>query len=345
MNEDSLREGFADGAWEVSPSRDVLGDVFADVGRRRTKHRVRVGSACAVVVVVGLVVGGAAWLRPASSHHPLRTQPLTGTANPVPTRTTNSDAVLHQGDRVRVQGQVLFAPGKAPEICAPTPQPDILISPPPAPSCHGFGLTLSKADPGLLAGRQVVAGVTTGDAVFTGIYRGSRLDVATQAPATTPASAPVRFRVPCAAPAGGWKSSPDYNIEDMGGVGAYKAKHPDEVINIVMAHASARQPVLVVAVTDPAAARAALGTQYKRRLCVVKSLYTQAQVKSSRRALDRLERSNPSAGLLSYGYGAAPSEQVKIWVRAMARTPQLDALIKAAPAGLINLDTWMHRIT
>jgi hypothetical protein len=114
---------------------------------------------------------------------------------------------VRNGDRVQVDGQVIAAPGKPVVYCIPvaTDLPAIVGEGPKAPKCEpGAELTLTGVAVDKLPQLTTVQGVQSGFAHLEGIWTDGTIAVDKQGPVVEDRPDGIG-KVPCAAPAGGWK--------------------------------------------------------------------------------------------------------------------------------------------
>lgn len=248
----------------------------------------------------------------------------------------DNDALLvRPGDKVRVSGQVIAAPGKTPVYCPPTIDPLIGYRPgkEPAPACADqFAIKLNGVNLNNLTNLKVIKGVRTGTAALTGIWHDHTIDVQQQsAPITLP---PVnRAELTCPAPAGGWKSQPS-NINSTV-VTDFLAAHADQIDGPIYRYpngTSRNAPVVIligVAHGDPAAFRQAFEKVYHGNLCVAPVLLSRNDAARVTTAVGDL-MSRRDLGIISAGgpgvYGG-PAD-----VTVAAYTPGLKTAL--APIGL-----------
>lgn len=333
--ENRVRDSLDGDAWQITPSRDLVAQASAQV--RRTRRR-RAGLGSVAAVAVALVAGVAI----DTSTGPAPAAPSTDTSTPSP---TTNQGIVRPGDLVRVQGTVYAPSGRTPELCGTLQIIDTL---PAGVGCNE-ALTLSHLDPSQLTtpSAALAAPGILGTATFTGVWYPGHLDVRSQT-AGEPAQTDDTFtdslkHVPCPTPPGGWRSSPGGAISppDMAGVEDYKAAHPTEVLSVAVFH-PAGGTVIVLAVTDPAAAEAALAANFTGRLCVVRSRWTTAEVTAVHNAVHQLGLTDPTAGLSNGGTTVSPDGQLAIGVSAIARDPAVDRLLRQAPPGLVQFNALLQ---
>jgi hypothetical protein len=251
----------------------------------------------------------------------------------------NDALLVKPGDKVRVSGQVIAAPGKQPVFCAP--QIDPLIGYPSAvpPSCQDdFAVQLTGIDLTRLTDLTTIKGIRTGTATLTGIWGNHSLNVQQQsAPTTTP---PVQeSEPPCPAPAGGWKAQPS-NV-DSKAVTDFLTAHADDVDGPVLRYpngTSRNAPVVVmigVAHGDLQAFRQEFEKVYRGNLCVAPVLLSRTDNQRVTNAVSQLMgrkelgiRSAAGAGI----YGGPALVQV------LAYTPEVKAALTPIGLDLIRVD-------
>ena len=263
--ENRLRDSLDGDTWQITPSRDLIAQASAHVRRTRRRRRAGLGS------VAGLAAALVAGVAIVKSTAPAPAAPSPNTTAPSP---ATNQGIVRPGDLVRVGGTVYAPSGRSPELCGALQIVDTL---PAHALCHS-PLVLIHFDPSQVTtpSAALAAPGILGTGTFTGIWHPGHLDVRSQT-AGEPSQTDDTFtdslrHVPCPTPPGGWKSSTGGAISppDMAGVEDYKAAHPTEVLSVAVFH-PAGGTVIVLAVTDPATAEAALAANYTGRLCIVQS--------------------------------------------------------------------------
>ncbi|MEU4194757.1 hypothetical protein AB0E69_22850 [Kribbella sp. NPDC026611] len=248
----------------------------------------------------------------------------------------DNDALLVKpGDKVRVTGKVIAAPGKTPVYCPQLVDPLIGYAPgkEPAPTCTDqFAIRLNGVNLDGLTDPKVVKGVRTGTATLTGIWHDHTIDVQQQsAPIALP---PVNRAEPnCPAPVGGWKPRPS-NINSAV-VTNFLAAHADQIDGPILRYpdgSSRNAPVVVmigVAHGDPAVFRQAFEQVYHGNLCIAPVLLSRNDAARVTGAVGDL-MSRRDLGIISSGgpglYGGPASVAVVVY------TPELKTAL--APIGL-----------
>ncbi|MEV5964134.1 hypothetical protein AB0L70_20360 [Kribbella sp. NPDC051952] len=210
-------------------------------------------------------------------------------------QTPNDDLLVKPGDKVRVSGRVVAAPGKPAVFCAPLAVNAIGYPPgqEPAPSCPAeFAVTLRGVDLARLTGARVTKGVRTGTATLTGIWGADRsIDVQEQAAPTEVVQTPLP-ELPCPPPAGGWVSKPS-NVSSPA-VQAFLDAHADQLMGPVVYYpnGTARNaPVVImigVAHGDLAALRSAFEQVYAGNLCMTPVLLSRGDTDRISNAFQQL---------------------------------------------------------
>lgn len=151
---------------------------------------------------------------------------------------------------------------------------------------------------------------------------------------------------PCPAPRGGWLLTSRTQIQQRT-LEHYShfAHHHDLVSIAFFDHGS----VLTVASSDPARTRAVLGPYWRRQLCVVKARYTRATLIGVGNRLERLMTSRRSAelGWITGAGGTGPlndDAQPTTSVQVLLETPQLRALLRRLPRGLVVVDAALRPV-
>jgi hypothetical protein len=190
------------------------------------------------------------------------------------------------------------------------------------------------------------AGALEGWADVAGVYHEAGVVTVTAQHPYHPGPGPgvVPDQPPCPAPRGGWPAGgKDVNL-DLTALQSYSGAHPGSVIMPALLRPSRRQ-VLVYALTagDPAPVEAALRPTYGPALCVVRSLYSQAQIESAAAAFAPDAPPSRRAGFLVVGSGGlARDEQVVVDVALVRVTREVAALAARQPSGLVRLHPWLY---
>ncbi len=251
----------------------------------------------------------------------------------------NDKFLVKPGDKVRVSGKIIAAPGKTPVFCAPLAERAIGYPPgkEPAPKCpDDFAVELNGLTMDQVAGAKTIKGVRTGSAAVTGIWRDGAIDVqqVSAAISETPTALP---KLPCAAPAGGWPSKPS-NIASAA-VKTFLAAHADQVYGPITFYpngTSRGAPVVMmagVAHGDLAAFREAFEKVYSGNLCVAPVLMSNADSERVGKAMDQI-LAKQDFGV--FAYGGAGMAGTAAPIQLLVYTEQVKAAL--APAGLELLD-------
>ncbi|TDO64112.1 hypothetical protein EV651_105336 [Kribbella sp. VKM Ac-2571] len=251
----------------------------------------------------------------------------------------NDDLLVKPGDKVRVSGRIIAAPGKTPVFCAPLAETAIGYPPgkEPAPKCPGdFAVQLNGLSMDQVVGARTIKGVRTGYAAVTGIWRDRAIDVqqVSEPIKETPTGLP---KLPCAAPAGGWPSKPS-NIASAA-VQAFLAAHADQVYGPITFYpngTSRGAPVVMmagVAHGDLAAFREAFEKVYSGNLCVAPVLMSNADSERVGKAIDQIVAKRDFG---VFAYGGAGTSGTAAPIQVLVYTEQVKTAL--APAGLELLD-------
>ncbi|NIK57278.1 hypothetical protein [Kribbella shirazensis] len=303
-------------------------------GRKRRRWVPALAAASVAVIAAGVVA-----VLP--DPEPPVAQPANGTtATPQTFAQGNDKLLVKPGDKVRVSGQIIAAPGKTPVFCAPLAVPAIGYPPgkEPAPSCPDqFAVKLNGLDFDRIPGSKTTKGVRSGYASVTGIWRDGTIDVQQQGEEIRPNPEGLP-KLPCAAPAGGWQSKPS-NISSTP-VKAFLKAHADQAYGPITyyPHGTTRSaPVVImvgVAHGDLAAFRTAFEKIYSGNLCVTPVLMSNADSDRVGNMLNSLLAKDhlgvfASSGADGMTGGPAP-------VQLLVYTEQVKAAL--APVGLDLLD-------
>jgi hypothetical protein len=331
VNDEELLEAALSRAAQLLPDDPdrIAGVRRARSGRRRQRRAAGAAAAGRIVAAAGtgIAVG--------RSRHPA-------------TRSTSvSIAAVGQ---LGATGMVVAVPGHAVRFCdtdvalADVGHAPGYIAPPPSDGCAGVDVT--GVDLGKLADRRVQSGVVSGWAELRGTYAGGVLRVQQQGPPVTVVPTPgIYDNPPCPAPAGGWFVEPgsaNSANPDVTAAQSYQAAHPSEVQQVAVLRPSAHQALVYVLTDgDPAAARAALSTDYPPdQLCVMRSAYTPgelAAVAAAPALTVGLTDDVESTGLGLDPATGQPVDEVGVVVE----TPAMRAAIARQPKGLVQLTAWL----
>lgn len=269
--------------------------------------------------------------------------------------------VVRDGTRVTGTGSVVAVPGRAVRFCAPVPRADVGYAPgqEPAPEYCELGVDAEGVDLTALTNRREKDGAVEGQATLTGTYRDGTLVVEQQgqAPPTRPGDG-KRAAPPCEAPEGGWprdlalphgpghEPEGDANMHaEQPAMDRYRAKHPDDIVTIALLRPFPDSVIMgVSAVDQTAAARAeqALRPTYGKRLCVVVSRFSRAQVAAAQEELqigsDEARRLGVMGGA---GEGVSDDLQVEVGYDVVMVTEELQRRAEKHPPGLLVLRPWL----
>ncbi|MEI8410107.1 MULTISPECIES: hypothetical protein [unclassified Kribbella] len=256
------------------------------------------------------------------------------------TQPSNDDLLIRPGDKVRVNGDVIVVPGKAPVFCPPLFKTAIGYPPgqEPAPSCpDSFAVTLKGVDLGRISGLKTTKGVQSGQAELIGIWGDRSIDVQEQKPYAVPTNSKPLPPLPCAAPAGGWVSKPS-NVNSTAVIN-FLAAHADQIFGPVMHYpngSSRGAPVVVmigVAHGDLDAFRAAFEKVYQGNLCVTPVLLSRSDNERISNQVGDLMSRKELAITSSSGSGLDGGRAI---VQMVAYTEQVKAAL--TPVGLDVLE-------
>ena len=192
------------------------------------------------------------------------------------------------------------------------------------------------ADFTTLTGRIEEGGVVAGRAELTGIWSAGEIQVQRQAsPERRHRGSPRWVVPPCPPPAGGWPRhedpNPYFDLGDLRETGAAVAARifrpgPD-------------QAVLVVAAADPDAVEGRLRPQLGKRLCVVISRWTPAELEAVR---SHLAARHAAWHLLRLGLETNDEGQGCITASLSRVLPEIALWGSSLPAGVLSLDPWLR---
>jgi hypothetical protein len=208
---------------------------------------------------------------------------------------------------------------------------------------HVIGVDLSA-----LSGRQTHQGTISGVAYLEGTFSDLTLHVTYQERPRPWPDYP-RFDVPpCPAPAGGWARSSNEN-PDYSAVGAYRRRFPSEVISVESLRPGSHTWVVTLASIDPARTFAALKSDYPRRLCVVRSLYTRTEVFRARKLVNALlppeNIGQPPYVTTVAGQVFRGDGQSGVEVGVVFDTPEIHRALASLPEGLVLVVPWLHPVS
>lgn len=331
-------------------------DARVPFGRRWSQLcRAAVGAAITVAVVAVIAVPMA--LRGAGSHATAAlTAPSSGTTSPGSVSVASPavspyPALLQDGQTVEASGRVVSVPGKPLRFCAPESFSAVAYAPgrEPAPAWCPLGVNVTGVTMATLTMRRTKNGASEGWGYLRGTYQAGTVAVSLQsAQRVLPDSYQSLTTPPCPAPTAGWqRSAPGSNqpaITDK--MWAYNSAHPGQVVTSSIFRPSATNAVVVIAVADMDAARAAL-PDAPGSLCLVQSRFTRAQITQAQQPFSRDLQSHPTDGagvVVTSGEGVAKDGQVELDVEVVRITPTVLAWAQAAPARLVHLTSWLQPV-
>jgi hypothetical protein len=253
------------------------------------------------------------------------------------------DLLVRDGDQVRASGQVIAAPGRDPLFCAPVPRltdPGFAKGLESAPTCPAqYAVTLKNLDLAKLAEVKTTKGVTTGYAVLTGTWSGRTIDIREQTkPEVRSTTLEQRLppdRMPCPAPAGGWKPG-QINVDKIAVVKFLEGRQDQATDPRVLypnGHAPGAPEVYTIGVAhgDLAAFRSAFQKVYDGNLCVHQVKFSEAELTQLGSAVSDLILK----GLGVYAVGGS-SQEDKVDVSALVYDEALRTAL--TPIGLADLN-------
>jgi hypothetical protein len=244
-----------------------------------------------VVAVVAVRGSEGTPARPAAAPRP----GSAGTAG----RLAPPDAVVHDGDRIRAEGQVLALPGRPVRLCSGS-EPDVGVAPggsAPVPAYCELGITLLGADVARLGDRQERGGAGWGRAEVTGVYRARTVTVTGQrVPPVTDLEQqkpPLDdFPADCRPPAGGWPRGEVQALPGIDRANRYVAAHPEVLGSLSIGYPEptrageiATQVLLIGTTGDVAEATRQVRRWYAGSLCVRSVPHSRAQMLAARAVL------------------------------------------------------------
>lgn len=253
-----------------------------------------------------------------------------------------ASSILRDGDTVRATGEVVSLPGRPVRFCAPALSSGTTYNP--IRYCDN-GVDVIGVDLDRLSFRETKHQAVDGLAELTGVYRSGTLLVTAQGPSSPPHIAAFGFDPPCPAPAGGWPPPPPGNggnLDDRP-VEAYRQAHRGAIMTIAFARPSRHQIALYVLTSGATApVRRALADDYPNQLCVARSVYTRAQVRTAFGALKHFGTPEAkAAGVYSVGRGLNRQGQIDVVQELRQVTPEMAAEAARFAPGLVKLRPWL----
>lgn len=277
------------------------------------------------------------------------------------TQSQERSQVVRDGTRVTGTGSVVAVPGRAVRFCAPVARADIGYAPgqEPAPEYCELGVDAEGVDLEALASPREKEGAVEGQATLTGTYRDGTLVVEEQEPPTphTPGDE-VEGPPPCEAPEGGWPRDPallrgpghepegDANmLAEQPAMDRYRAEHPGDVVQIALLRPFPDSVLMGVSAVDEAAAERAaeaLLPAYGKRLCVVVSRFTRAQITAAQAEIRVGSDEGRRLGVMGgAGEGVSDDLQVEVGYDVVMVTEELQRRAQEHPPGLLVLRPWL----
>lgn len=307
--------------------------------------RVALGLAAAVAIVSGLVL-----VLPDDDTDRLATQ-----------QPRERSQVVRDGTRITATGTVVAVPGRAVRFCAPVARADIGYAPgqEPAPAYCEVGVDAEGVDLAALTDRREQEGAVEGQATLTGTYRDGRLVVEQQERPSRPVSVDdEQAPPPCEPPEQGWPRDPallrgpgyepegDANMmAEQPAMDRYRAEHPGDVVTIALLRPFPDSVLMGVSVIDDAAAARAedaLRPAYGKRLCVVVSRFTRAQVTAAQNEIQVGSEEGVRLGVFGgAGEGVSDDLQVEVGYDVVMVTEELQERARKHAAGLLVLRPWL----
>jgi hypothetical protein len=225
--------------------------------------------------------------------------------------------------------------------------PVTLALTPGPPRCRD-AIRVTGVDLSRLEDRVSRHGKTWGRAYLTGTFGNGILTVVRQGPPKPAVSSgPSLRKPPCATPRGGWPNGAS-SASASRALDAYRARFPADVVSVAIFHPASGVSVTTIASTNPARTRAILGPRFGGRLCIVRSRYSAAVVRSAKASLTALLRrsSSPSGRYEMTGVGLTVSEQgqPRVLVEALVETSGLRRVVASKAAGLVVVVPWLRPV-
>ena len=269
------------------------------------------------------------------------------------------DAVVHDGDRVRGEGQVVALPGRPVRLCTGLVPQVGVDGPAQVPPYCPLGITLVGADLDRLAGREERGGAVWGRAEVTGVYRDRTVTVTGQRVRTVTdveREKPLALDLPadCRPPAGGW---PRREVQAMPGidqVNRYVAAHPEVLGSMSIGYpeptrsgAIGTQVLLVGTTGDVAEATRQIRRWYAGSLCVRSVPHSRAQLLAARAVLDpaMTDRARQVRyGLVSVGDTSVGGDP-RVVMTVLVYDEQVHGLRESAGADLVDVEPQLRKLT
>jgi hypothetical protein len=324
----------------------------------RTRWAVPMAAGVAALAVVAGVVlavrGPADPQRAAAPAPPASSTPAAPSASggsPAP-----DDAVVRDGDRVRVEGKIVALPGRPVRLClgAETLPGVGAGQPPPLPAYCELGITLVGVDVDRLADRQDRGGAVWGRAEVTGVYKDRTVTVTDQRIRPTTdleRQKPLAPDLPadCRPPAGGWARGEMQARPGIDQAAHYVNAHPDVLGSLSFGYpeptrsgAIGTQVLLIGTTGDVGEATRQIRQWYKGSLCVRKVPHSRAQMIAARRPLDAAMR-DPARGLVGVGETSVDGDP-RISVMVLVYDEQVRTLREQAGAGLVDVEPLLQKV-
>jgi hypothetical protein len=268
-----------------------------------------------------------------------------GAAKTIDTRTASGSRasaarqVASRSPLLAGEVEVVARPGGDVRICEGG-NLDLLAYPEPPPTCRGSGPRAVGVRVAALPNRSAKPRERWGTVYLTGVYRDGVFHVISQrwkAPRTH--GAPFLPTPPCRTPAGGWRPLAS-NYEQETAIDAYRHQHRGEITSLAYFDHGG---IAVVTSTAPARTRANLATRWPGQVCVVRARYSPIVFHRIDRRMLRLlfDRAHTARyGWFSGagGSGESDSGQPTAPIEVLLVTPQLRAVLRRQPPGLVAVD-------
>jgi hypothetical protein len=314
-----------------------------------------VAGAAALAVLAGVVGIAAARGSAGARSAPASEQAASGTAGPL----APPDAIVHDGDRVRGQGQVVALPGRPVRLCSGlVTQVARFAYPMPVPAYCAVGLTLVGADLDRLADRHERDGAVWGLAEVTGVYRDRTVTVTGQRLRSTagPDRKPDGLALPadCPAPAGGWPRREVQALPGIDQANRYVATHPEVLGSLSIGYpeptrsgAIGTQVLLIGTTGDVTEATRQVRRWYAGSLCVRSVPHSRALMLATRAVLTavladpaRQARYGLTGGAGESSVGGDPRTSMMVLVY----DEQVRSLRGSAGADLVDVEPQLRKL-